>query len=215
MKNLVILCLVFFTSNLFAQDYIVKPDGTKLNGDIISISKNQLKFKSTNGNIDEFKVNKLSVIHIANPDFKITDVVFTNARYDKTENGIHIELLDNPVVYNDKQPKSSSKSSTTNVNIQSEKTSSISITNDDDSPKAKIVLTCDDCSNTGMLNMESEDKSSRVSWEFKITQGSAFPMELEVNSGKTYRFKYKDGNKQSIEKKVTIKSGVNYIKVFE
>lgn len=211
MKKALTIYFVLFVSSVFAQDYIVKPDGTKLLGNIISIEKKTLLFKDKNGNLIEYKVDKLAVIHISNPDFKMKDVYFSNTRYEKSDEGIHIEMLDNPIV----KSKPSSNSSTTNVNILSEKSSSLSIKTEDDSPKAKIILKCEDCTNKGKLTMESEDKLTNFEWNFDFNEGSAFPMEVELDSEKVYNFKYKDGNKHSIEKKVTIKTGPNIINVFQ
>ncbi|MFN3849130.1 MAG: hypothetical protein ACK4NY_06860 [Spirosomataceae bacterium] len=211
MKNLLSMCLIFVASNILGQDYIVKPDGTKYTGKAISMSKNTLYFRTQNDNIGEYKIDRLAVIHIEDPNFKMKGVILTNTNYEKDDSGIHIEMLNNPIVKTSASPKSS----TTNVNIQSERSSSLSITTDDDSPKAKIVLKCVDCSNSGLLTMESEDKLSKVVWEFDYQNDSAFPMKIELDSGKTYKFKYKDKNRHSIEKKVQIKAGENIINVFQ
>ena len=90
-----------------------------------------------------------------------------------------------------------------------------SISSEDDGPKANVILECDDCSTSGTLVMESEDKLTNVMWNFDCSEGSAFPMELEIDCNKTYNFKYEDGNKQTIEKKIKIKSGMNIINVFQ
>ena len=61
--------------------------------------------------------------------------------------------------------------------------------------------------------MESEDKLTNVMWTFDCKNGSAFPKEFEISSNKKYNFKYKDGRKKAVEKKVQIEQGVNNISV--
>lgn len=209
MKNTLIICLLFVVSNVFGQDYLVKPDGTKLVGRVVWMAKKTLSFETQEGQTAEYKINGLAVIHIADPDFKMKEVYLTNTKYDRTDRGIHLEMLDNPI--DDRE----SNTNTTNINLNAEHKSSLSITTDDHSPKAKIVLECTDCTNTGTLMMESEDKLSKLLWSFEATKGRAFPMEVELNSGKVYSLYYRDGNRHAIEKKVSIKPGLNRIGVFE
>jgi hypothetical protein len=179
------------------------------------MSKNTLMFKNSLGDLDQYKIDRLSVVHIADPKFKMKGVNLNNTNFEKTEDGIHIVMLDNPISKSKTSCQSESKSRSTNLNSKSERSSSISISSEDDGPKANVILECDDCSTSGTLVMESEDKLTNVMWNFDCSEGSAFPMELEIDCNKTYNFKYEDGNKQTIEKKIKIKSGMNIINVFQ
>lgn len=221
---LALLLLTFSVVN--CQDYIIKPDDTKINGKISAMWKNNIQIINAQGETLEFKIDKLSVVHIADPNFKMKGVYLNNTNYEKNDEGIHIEMNDNPVVkiknshsQSSKNYRSKSENMTNNItnnyDNNSGKSSSLSITSQDDSPKAKVILDCDDCSSSGSLVMESEDKSTNVMWTFDCKNGSAFPMEMELDSGKKYNFYYKDGKKQSIEKKVKIDLGVNIINVFQ
>lgn len=215
MKLSLLFIAMALTASLFGQDYIIESDGAKHEGQIISMSKNTLMFKNSDGDLDQYKIDRLSVVHIADPKFKMKGVNLNNSSFEKTEDGIHIVMLDNPISKSKVSCQPASKSRSTNLNSKSEKSSSLSISSEDDGPKAKVLLDCDDCSTSGSLVMVSEDKLTNVLWNFECKDGSAFPMELEIDCNKTYNFKYKDGNKQSIEKKVRIKSGVNNINVFQ
>lgn len=215
MKFSLLLVLILNAANLISQDYIIETDGTKHDGQIISLSKNTLTFNNTTGKLDQYKIDRLSVVHIADPKFKMKGVNLNNSNFEKTEDGIHIVMLNNPISKSKASCQSASNSRSTNLNSNSEKSSSLSISSEDVGPKAKVILECDDCSTFGTLVMESEDKLTNVLWNFDCKEGSAFPMELEIDCNKTYNFKYKDGNKQTIEKKIKIKSGMNIINVFQ
>ena len=215
MKFSFLIIVMMQVANLFSQDYIIEPNGAKHEGQIISMSKNTLMFKNSQGDLDQYKIDRLSVVHIADPKFKMKGVNLNNTNFEKTEDGIHIVMLDNPISKSKTSCQSASKSRSTNLNSKSEKSSSLSISSEDDGPKANVILECDDCSTSGTLVMESEDKLTNVMWNFDCSEGSAFPMELEIDCNKTYNFKYKDRNKQTIEKKIKIKSGMNIINVFQ
>lgn len=229
MKTMIFFMLHIVMTDLFGQDYIVKPDGTKFDGEIVSISKNILAFKNNEGDLEEYEIDKLHVVHISNPNFKMKDVNLNNTSFEKDDDGIHIVMLDyengNKVQYfnnnscqsykssSEGNSKTTSRSSTKGTSEESEINSTLSISSEDDGPKAKVILDCDDCSNSGSLVMESEDKLTNVMWTFDCKNGSAFPKEFEISSNKKYNFKYKDGRKKAVEKKVQIEQGVNNISV--
>lgn len=200
---------------IFGQDYLVKPDGTKLDGKIISMHKNTVKLKNEGGEVQDFKIVQLSTIHIADQNFKMKGVHLTNTNYEKNEEGIFIQMLDNPISNSKPTKKLPSTSKTTNINIKSEKSSSLSITSEDDRPKAKVILECDDCATSGNLEMISEDKETLVSWTFDTKGDNVFPMEMEVDCCKRYHFRFKDKNGRSIDKKVKVDIGVNAIKIWQ
>ena len=90
MKTMIFFMLHIVMTNLFGQDYIVKPDGTKFDGEIVSISKNILAFKNNEGDLEEYEIDKLHVVHISNPNFKMKDVNLNNTSFEKDDDGIHI-----------------------------------------------------------------------------------------------------------------------------
>jgi hypothetical protein len=222
MKLSLVTLLLLIVSVAFAQDYVVKPDGTKIDGKIFAMWRNNLKIRNNEGEILAFKIDRLSVVHIADPDFKMNGVHLNKTNYEKNDDGIHIVMLNNPIVRSKKDlnyaihhNKRNTEGKTSNGNVSTDKSSSLSITSDGDKLKAKVILYCNDCSTSGTLVMESEDKLSNVTWTFDCKNGSAFPMEMEIDTDKNYYFLYKDGNNKSIEKKVNIGEGLNTIRVFE
>ena len=230
MKTMIFFMLHIVMTNLYGQDYIVKPDGTKFAGEIVSISKNILTFKNNEGDLDEYEIDKLHVVHISNPNFKMKDVNLNNTSFEKDDDGIHIVMLDyengnKGQYYNsnnscqsykslsDGSSKSTSRSRAIGTSEESELNSTLSIASEGDGPKAKVILNCDNCSNSGALVMESGDKLTSLMWTFDCKNGGVFPIEFEIDSNKKYSFKYRDGSKQVVEKKVQIEPGVNNINV--
>jgi hypothetical protein len=198
------LIIILSSITLNAQDFVVQPDGIRIEGKVISASGNNLSIKSTDGDLLPFKIDELSEVFIKDPTFNDGRLSLTNTRYSKDKNGIKIQMLDNPVRI--KTTKSKSYAASTSIGIDS----------DDVSPKTKVIFDCNDCSQNGHLEMKSQDRKSSLDWDFKTYIGNVFPHSFDMDANKTYTFKYKDKAKGEIEKTIKVPAGKEFrVNVFE
>jgi hypothetical protein len=207
MKKTFSLACLLVSCAAFSQDYIVKPDGTEIKGKMISVMGNTLRIEDKNDETLTFKVDELSEIYVANPNFNMNRLRLNHGSYTENKDGIRIKLLDNPI-----EPRYES----TNSEINASSSDQLSIVSDSQSKKVSLVLTCKDCSNSGKLRMESEDGKSSVKWSFKADGKSVFPKTIEVDVGKTYSFNYFDPKNGKINKKIQVRAEEdNKVDVFE
>jgi hypothetical protein len=199
LKKIILIHLSFFSIGFVqAQDFVIQPDGTQINGKMISGSGNSLKMKKDNGDLEVFKIDELSEVFIKDPEFDINRMSFYNTIFKKNSNGISIKMQDNPVRIRKTKSKNYASSS------------SIGIASDDVSPKTKFVIHCDDCSKKGHLVMKSNDGKSSLDWEYKNLEGDVFPQSFDIDANKTYTLTFNDSEKKTVSKIVKVIDGKEF-----
>jgi hypothetical protein len=149
MKISLLKKILLLVANLFGQDYIIEPDCIKHEGQIISMSKNTLMFKNNEGDLDQFKIDGIAAIHIADSNFKMKGVNLNNNSFEKNEDGIHIVMFNNTVTKSKSTYQSAPKSRSTNLNSKSGRSNLLSISSEDDGPKARVIIKSNDGSTSG------------------------------------------------------------------
>jgi len=189
MNKIICLLLICLSANLFGQDYLVKRDGTKIDGKMKSFTNNVFTIETSDGKQASFEVTEIGKAYMVDEHFRMDNISLENASF-ITNNGLTI-ILDKSTPYPSHRNKSESRHS---EHFSSQHIDQVSSAKNEDN-KGTLVLNCSSCANKGRMEFISRDgkSTSKISFESDSDQ-DFFPYRIKLDADRMYDWTYHDKN---------------------
>ena len=178
--------------NALGQDYLVKRDGTIINGKMKSFNNNVFTITTSDGKDLSYDVTDINKAYIADEHFRMDNISLENATF-INNNGLTI-LLDKSTPHPSHQNQTFSSGSSPSESTSS--SSVVHISSDNNAAeKGTLVLNCTSCAQKGKIEFVSRDGKSTSKVSFESDSGkSFFPYRIKLDADRTYDWTYYDKN---------------------